>query len=302
MQIKPIVPLPITALLTCLLTACSAHFNWDYPGHSIQPLNKETTELADVTADVLELANQLGSEHVLMVFDIDNTLLAMEQGLGADQWYEWQADLTHENPCSVQNVGNRFAAQGALFFISAMRPTQVDAASQVKAIQNSGVAVIVVTSRGPQYRLQTFRELRRNGHSFSHSAIGPVGGYDEAFIPVEGGRLSRYEDGVFMTAGQNKGEMLYALLQKTGTPLPKVIVIVDDKQKNLDAVIETFNALQVPVHAWRYGREDNTVKNFDRKRANAEWRSIEPALRQIQQVMGPDNYDLGSVVLPKECE
>jgi hypothetical protein len=284
------------------LTACSAHLNVEWPGEPIQALDKETADLADVTTDALTLAEQAGNESVLMVFDIDNTLLAMEQGLGADQWYEWQKELSKNDRCNPENVGNRFAVQGSLFFASAMRPTQEDAARQVKTIQDSGIPVIVLTSRGPDYRLQTFRELRRNGHSFTYSAIGPPGGYDQPFVPVENGRLSRYEDGVFMTAGQHKGQMLYALLQKTGTGLPAVIVMADDKQKNLDAVKETFSTLKVPVHAWRYTGEDENVKDFDPEQANTQWKSIEDALRQIQQVLGPDNYDLSSAVLPVECQ
>ena len=59
-----------------------------------------------------------------MVFDIDNTLMAMEQGLGSDQWYEWQKNLQLTDPCDARLVSDRLAVQGALYFISAMRPTQ----------------------------------------------------------------------------------------------------------------------------------------------------------------------------------
>lgn len=302
MQNNKIISLPLAILATCILTACSAHIHREYPPDPIKAINNETADLADVTADALDLADRAGPNKVLMVFDIDNTLLAMEQGLGADQWYEWQKDLAENDQCNSQNVGNRFAVQGALFYASAMRSTQEDAARQVKTIQDRGIPVIVLTSRGQDYRLQTFRELRRNGHSFTHSAIGPQGGYDQPFIPVENGRLSRYEDGVFMTAGQHKGEMLHALLEKTGTAMPRVIVTVDDKQKNLDAIKETFSALDIPVHAWRYSREDKNVQDFDPEKANTQWQAIENALRQLQNVLGPDNYELGSAVHPAGCQ
>jgi len=301
MQNKNMNPWLLAILIAFSLTACSAHVNVEWGDNPAQSLEQETTDLADVTADVLALAEQHGKDRVLMVFDIDNTILAMEQGLGADQWYEWQKELANHDKCNRQNVGNRFAVQGALLFASAMRPTQDDAASQVATVQASGVPVIVVTSRGHDYRLQTFRELRRNGYNFTYSAIGPPGGYDQPFVPVEDGRMSRYEDGVFLTAGQHKGQMLYALLEKTGTELPKVVVIADDKQKNLDAIKETFGALDVAVHAWRYSGEDSNVAGFDTGKANAEWELIEGALRQIQQVLGPDNYDLSDAVIPAEC-
>jgi hypothetical protein len=286
---------------TFLLSACTAHVDIDWKTKPVESLDRETADLADVTTDALALADSNGPENVLMVFDIDNTILAMEQGLGADQWYEWQKDLANHDQCNPQNVGDRFAVQGALLFASAMRPTQNDAASQVAAVQARGIPVIVVTSRGHDYRLQTFRELRRNGYNFTYSAIGPEGGYDQPFIPVEGGLMSLYEDGVFMTAGQHKGKMLSALLQKTRTELPDVIVIADDKQKNLDAIKEIFTALDVPVRAWRYSGEDENVAGFDTAKANAEWKSIEAALRQIQQVLGPDNYNLDTAALPDEC-
>lgn len=292
----------LTILAVFFLTACTVHVDVDWHDEPFESLDRETADLADVTTDALDLADRAGKDRVLMVFDIDNTLLAMEQGLGADQWYEWQKDLANNDPCNAENVGNRFAVQGALYYASAMRSTQDDAARQVKTIQNSGIPVIVLTSRGPEFRLQTFRELRRNGYSFSHSAIGPQGGYEQPFMPVENGRLSRYEDGVFMTAGQHKGEMLYALLQKTGTAMPRVIVMVDDKQKNLDAIKETFSALEIPVHAWRYSGEDENVQNFDPEQAITQWQAIEEALRQLQKVLGPDNYDLSSAVRPTECQ
>jgi len=291
-----------TLLITLILTACSNNQQIERPDRTIRPLDQETSDLADVTRDSLDLINRTGKNNVLVVFDIDNTLLAMEQGLGSDQWYDWQKHLSQEDPCNPANVGERFAAQGALYFVSAMRATQADAARQVTLIQDQGVGVIALTSRGMDYQLQTFRELRRNGFDFTYSAIGPPGGYDAPFIPVNDGRQSLYSDGVFLTAGQHKGQMLQALLTKTGTPLPGVIVMTDDKQKNLDAVKETFSALNVPVRAWRYTGEDQNVKNFDTVLAAEQWTSIEAALRQIQQVLGPDNYDLTTVVPPPECD
>lgn len=285
-----------------LLAACNTNPQRDMSIDPILAQDKETADLAEVTTDAMELSELTGKQNLIVVFDIDNTLLAMEQDLGADQWYDWQKALSKDDHCNPYSVGNRFAVQGALYFSSAMRPTQEDAATQVRAIQAEGISVIALTSRGPEYRLQTFRELRRNGYSFVHSAIGPTGGYDRLFIPVKDGRFSRYEDGVFMTAGQHKGQMLFALLEKTGTAIPSVIIMADDKQKNLDAVKETFSALNIPVHAWRYTGEDENVRNFDPEQANIQWKSIEAPLRQIQSVLGPDNYDLSTVVPPAGCQ
>lgn len=301
MQNKNTFSRQLILLATVFLTACTANLQIDGLSRPIQAMDRQTDDLAKVKADALDLADRAGKEHVLVVFDIDNTLLAMEQGLGADQWYEWQKDLSKNDLCNPQNVGDRFAVQGALYFISAMRKTRQDADAQVRAIQDQGIPVIALTSRGMDYRLQTFRELRRNGFDFSYSSIGPPGGLPKPFIPVQDGRFSLYEDGVFMTAGQHKGQMLLALLEKTATAMPDVIVMADDKQENLDAVKETFSALQIPVRAWRITIEDENSKSFDTEQAAAQWKSLEDALRQIQKVTGPDNYDLSTAKHPTEC-
>ena len=292
----------LSLLLAFSLAACTSNPHLESTDNVIQAQDHQTSDLADVTADVLQLVEKTDRKNVLVVFDIDNTILAMEQGLGSDSWYEWQKDLSKEDQCNPRYVGDRFAAQGALYFASAMRRTQEDGADQVRAIQDQDLKVIALTSRGMDYQLQTFRELRRNNFSFSYSAIGPAGGYIEPFVPVENGRMSLYEDGVFLTAGQHKGQMLFALLEKTGTRMPTVIVMVDDKQKNLDAIKETFSALDIPVHAWRYAGEDENVREFSPEQADLLWNAIEEPLRKVQQALGPDNYDLSGAVPPPECD
>ena len=267
-----------------------------------QNILAETDDLALVADVALQQAERFGTDRVLVVFDIDNTLLAMEQGLGSDQWYDWQKELQEEDPCSDMLVSNRLAVQGALYFASAMRPTQPDAAEQVQRLQDAGLTVIALTSRGADFRLQTFRELRRNGISFWPGALEPKRGYPESFIPEGGSHPALYEDGVFLTAGQHKGDMLKALLDKTGRDYPTVVVMADDKKRNLRAVMETFAGTGTSIHAWRYNREDAAVAALDRSAARAQWDALRPALQQIQQVTGPDNFDFPEYVVPPECE
>ena len=288
-------PLFTLSILLMVLAACATVPQTD-------TWMKESNDLAHVVEDARNLSKNHGTDKVLVVFDIDNTLLAMEQGLGSDQWYDWQKELQKEDPCSDMLVSNRLAVQGALYFASAMRPTQPDAAEQVQRLQDAGLTVIALTSRGADFRLQTFRELRRNGISFWPSALEPKRGYPESFIPDGGSRPALYEDGVFLTAGQHKGDMLKALLDKTGTDYPAVVVMVDDKQRNLRAVMETFAGSGVSIHAWRYSGEDAAVAALDHSAASAHWDSVRPALQKIQQVMGPDNFDFPEYVVAPACE
>jgi len=260
-----------------------------------QNMLAETDDLAMVTDEALQTAKLLGKDQVLVVFDIDNTLLAMEQDLGSDQWYYWQKGLAENDPCSPLYVGDRFKAQGALYFASAMRPTQPDAAKQVADLQNAGLTVIAVTSRGPEFSLQTFRELRRNGISFWLTALPPARGFAAPFLPAGAKYEVLYQDGVFLTAGQHKGAMLKNLLEKSGAAWPSVIIIADDKSANLQAMMEAFKGSGTSVHAWRYSREDDNAGSLDKPEAAAQWDEVRPALITIEAVFGPDNFEVPPV-------
>ena len=287
----------LAASLLLLLTACVTA-----PPPIPQNLKAETDDLTMVSDWAIRMAKDHGTENVLVVFDIDNTLLAMEQGLGSDQWYYWQRDLGKQDPCSQQLVADRFQVQGAVFYASAMRATQPDAARQVGRIQDKGITTIAVTSRGSDYRLQTFRELRRQDISFWPTAIPPQRGWPKPFVPEGGARPALYEDGVFLTAGQHKGDMLKALLDKTGVDHPSIIVMADDKMENLEAVMETFTGTGTWVHAWRYTREDANVAAFDADKAALQWDELRPALEVIEEVLGPDNYSLPEEVIRADCQ
>jgi phosphoserine phosphatase len=289
------------ALTALLLTACASAPTDSASPPPPQNLRVETDDLAMVSDMAAQMAGMYGKQDVLVVLDMDNTLLAMEQDLGSDQWYYWQKALARDNPCSGKLLSGRFAVQGALFYASAMRPTQPDAAEQVKRMQDAGLRVIVVTSRGPEYRLQTFRELRRNGFSFWGSALPPQQGYAEDFVPEGGERPARYEEGVFLTSGQDKGDMIRALLTKTGTTPPKVIIMADDKQSNLDDMMKAFSGSGTAVHGWRYTREDDTVAAFNAQQAADTWNAVKPALIKIERIFGTDNFDLPPDVIREGC-
>jgi hypothetical protein len=261
-----------------------------------------TDELQLVTELSLDLARTYGAEKVLVVLDIDNTLLAMEQGLGSDQWFYWQKALEEEDPCNALLVDDRLAVQGALYFASAMRPTQANAAEQVKRMQEAGLKVIVLTARGPAFKLVTFRELRRNGFNFWPNAWPPQQGFAEPFIPEGGSRPAVYEDGVLFAAGQDKGMTLKTMLDKSGKDYPTLIVIADDKQANLNQVMKAFSWSDTKVHAWRYTREDATVEAFDPDQAAALWSELKPPLERIEELLGPDNYNLSAAAVREACE
>jgi hypothetical protein len=198
-----------------------------------QNLLGSTDQLQLVTELSLNLAKDYGADQILVVLEIDETLLTMKPDQG-------------ENPCGSAATDTH---------TSKMQPAQTDAAELVKRIQAAGMKVIVLTSRGPDCRAQTFTDLSRNDFSFAAAAWPPRDGYTEPFLPAGGDRPVVYENGVFFAAGQDKGIMLKALLEKSGAPRPLLIVITDHSRENLNAVMKTFSWTGTKVHAWRYMRD-----------------------------------------------
>jgi hypothetical protein len=300
------------ALVLAILSACaaapssapsagSAATPAAEPPPPAQNLLGSTDELQLVAELALDLAKKYGGERVLVVLDIDNTLLAMEQDLGSDQWYYWQKELEQQNPCSAQLVNGRLEVQGALYYASAMRPTQPDAAQQVRRMQDAGLRVIALTARSPEYRLSTFRELRRNGFSLWSHAWPPQAGYADPFTPAGAERPVRYEDGVLFAAGQDKGLVLQALLKRSGVEQPVLILVVDDKRANLQEVMKAFSWSGSKVHAWHYTREQPVVDAFAPEAAARQWDALRPALQQVEQILGPDNFDLPADAARAAC-
>ncbi len=250
---------------------------------------------------VRTLEQQLASEDILVIFDIDNTLLAMNTDLGSDQWYDWQSSMQKTNKCDPRLVRNRLASQGALFVAGSMRPTQKDAAEVVKKLQQQGVGVMAATARGWTFALPTMRELHRNKMNFRATAPGPAAGYGE-FQPATAIRPLLYTDGVYMLAGQHKGDMLIELLNKIGGDLPKAIVVIDDKDYNLAAYEEAAKRQQLNLYSIYYTGVSDWVASFNPKKAAADWQRVRPALEQLQAVFGNDNFKLPTTDNNTECE
>src|SRR5690348_10652797 len=113
----------------------------------------DVADFAEVGATVEQYTHKIKPEHVLLVLDIDNTLLAMDSPLGSDQWFEWQRYLIDHEPSSQYLVAPTFngllEAQGLLYDLSHMHPPQPNLPRLMRRTQELGIHTLVLTSRGP---------------------------------------------------------------------------------------------------------------------------------------------------------
>jgi tRNA A-37 threonylcarbamoyl transferase component Bud32 len=244
-----------------------------------------TKDFADVAKAAERYIEKYGAEHVLMALDIDNTVMSMDTELGSDHWFEWQHYLLKNEPNSPLLVSKTFSglleAQRTLYERGHMHPTQPDEPKLIAQLQKRGLNAILLTSRGPELRAPTERELKRCGYDFTTTALpvkeslnGQYLAYDPAH-PEESGltadevakfkltspRPVSYANGILMCAGQHKGIMLMTLLNRSERDI-KAIVYVDDNVRQIGNVFSAAGARGIEVGSFLYQHEDLRVQRF----------------------------------------
>lgn len=250
-------------------------------------------------------AQEFGADAVLLVVDIDNTVLAMDEPLGSEQWFDWQTFLWKNQPQSPDLVADSFPgileAQGRLYNRGHMHPPQADLPAIVKRMQDAGVAAVVLTSRGEDFRGSTERELARNGFDFTRTALATRDQEDSLYMPYDpaapaaAGISARevstlklekpqevsYRNGIMMTSGQHKGIMLVTLLHRTTEPI-KAVIFVDNRADHVAGVIDQMQEEGIEATGLVYTREDNSIKSFQygpKDAVAAQWRALNGEVR-----------------------
>ncbi|MFK8053830.1 MAG: DUF2608 domain-containing protein [Woeseiaceae bacterium] len=275
----------LNAFLVCMLvlvTGCASTPETQPPQISVQ-----TTEaFSDVDAAVAKATSTFTASRVLVVLDIDNTLLTSQTDLGGDIWYQWQTDRLRQRPAADQKVKCLFEdAIGLLYELAPMQLTDLALPDLIKRWQDQGNTVFALTSRSPRYRTATERELARAGIDLTRASLTDGNGQAPLYRE-KAAREWSYMQGIMMTTGMNKGEMLSMLLQRTGVDFDAVI-FVDDTRKHIDHLSETFEdagpkALSLfhftKVEADRERRQGEVLTSMQAEGLARDWQTLNETL------------------------
>ena len=157
-----------------------------YTDYALASERINTKTFAGIQQLVSEKKTQVGAENLLVVYDFDNTLMAMNQDIGSDQWYNWQSELLlskNSKDAIVRTRGELFDLHYKISALGKMHVVEAEIPKIVKAIQQMKIKSIVLTSRGPILRSDIESELYEADLDFKSSAIGPEGGYASTFLP-----------------------------------------------------------------------------------------------------------------------
>lgn len=246
-------------ILLLSLAACAQSPKTKKPNQT-PTIHAHIQSFDQVEENIKSLVSVHGENGVLVVLDIDNTLLTSDVDLGGDVWYQWQRGKLEVKPTPEQKVSCLFEdAIGLLYELGPMDLTEASVPDLVSQWQQQGLTVFALTSRSPKYRSATERELAAHDLDFTVSAL--TDGLGE--LPVYDGDLERpysYINGVMMTTGMDKGQMLQFILNKTGKHYP-AIVFVDDSEKNITNINQAYLDSNTEMHLFHYTRiEDQRIK------------------------------------------
>ena len=234
------------------------------------------TELADTLT-------AMPAGRSLLVLDLDNTVLTMDDALGGVAWYDWQQLLEQTDEREPGEIDDELAVQGILYATRDMSLTEHGLDARIASLKGSGVDVIALTARGPQFRDSTLAQLARNGVEFSLSPeCGPPlcnrrgtidAGHVENTAETAFGREALVEhgfktgrplsmsQGVAMVAGQNKGIVLALLLRSWSKSYDR-IVFVDDAAKNIEQMTAFAPFIGSDLTIVHYTRFEEAVQRF----------------------------------------
>lgn len=229
----------------------------------------QTNTHQDLLSKVKELRTKYAASDILIVYDIDNTLLRASQPLGSDQWFEWQAEaIKLKSPDSMfKSIEELLSLQGDFFQLSQMTLTEGNLPLMIQRLKRNGHYMALLTSRSPELRSVTERELVRNKLWFEDRSIMPGVAKDFSDAPFQ--KIVSFRNGVFMTAGHHKGEALQYLIAKSRKNF-KAIIFIDDHERHTKRVFETMSKNESPeIITFRYGHQDQRVEEFKRASKNS---------------------------------
>lgn len=257
-------------LLVVLLTACAGQAT--RPSATPESDVRASRDLADIAPALAES----GSRRTLLVLDIDDTLLTSDGFFGSDTWYEWQKTLPAGDPGKVPCL---FDVISLNYETGGQRATQPDGPALVNALQ---VDKVLLTSRNPLYRGGTLRTLRDAGYALPAPLAGQADGssWDFRKAPDAAPVRVTYDQGVYMTTGQDKGLALLALLRRLHLHYDRV-VLVDDGSRNIDNMRNALRDAGVDYLGLHYQRVDKSVDEAEAEAGRAGWQAWRRLLAEV---------------------
>jgi FMN phosphatase YigB (HAD superfamily) len=220
-------------------------------------LTVETKRLSDIT-NYLE-------DKILVIVDIDNTLIEPSQQLGSDQWaFSRVVELKKSGLSDQVAFSQALAEWRFIHSFTRVQTPEITTAALIHDLQARGYALMGLTTRFPEDAPMTQRELRDVNIDLSRSSVTK----DAVDIPLK--PPVQFAGGIlFVTLLNKKGEALKAFLSEIDFH-PKKILFIDDKLSHVKDVEEACLSMGIDYIGIRYGGSDARVAAYDHQMAEIQ--------------------------------
>ncbi len=215
-------------------------------------------ESDDITTIMAHICNTTSHQEVLVVFDIDNTLIHATDGFGGDEWFSAmiQKEIVAGNTIhmALEQVLPLYYEIQNKIWLDLIQP---ETARMITFLQSAQVPLIALTSRSTPIKDRTRAQLIHVNIDFSHTAP------HNQTLTFDIHHEAYYERGILFSANHNKGDVLVHFFDIINYH-PKKVIFVDDKLKYVQQVESALTRAGIECIAIRYSRLDQKVKEYNR--------------------------------------
>ena len=202
------------------------------------------------------------------------------------------------------NTDELLALQGVLYYLAPMTATDPALKDILAELERAKFPMIVLTSRGSEFRFATERDILSAGFPFDRTGIALAPARFWTYVPYDinaieaSGYLTKkdvetfglkdampvsYRHGLLLTAGQHKGIILRSLLHRSTAKIGAIIYI-DNKEYQLKRVVDAFAGQGIEVRTAQYvGMADEDAQFYkSERRLDKAWFQWDALMRFVR--------------------
>lgn len=231
--------------------------------HFLNAVIFETDSIVSILTYILQ--DHCKNRNKLVIFDLDDTIIAPTTELGSTRWVEYMAKKIMEEESipfeqALQQAGD---LNDSILETLLLKPVEEITPALINALQKAGIPVIALTARPKRSATRTQLQLQMIGIDFSLSPFIPM-------IEIELSKKNKtwYEKGIIFSGSSNKGTTLIAFLKSIDCS-PKHIIFIDDSKKRVDEVEQALVENELNAIIFHYTHVVSKKPGFNKEKVDA---------------------------------
>lgn len=226
--------------------------------HHVDHCTKEMNYITiNSLSEIKSVLNEQQEQSSLILFDLDNTLMETAQTLGTDQWFDKQYEQRVQcGETAAQALGNILPLYHEVQRVTSVNIIEESTPNVINELRIQGHMVIGFTARGHVLEEATRQQLKSIGINFA------VAFDHKHHIQLLEESDLFFDRGVVYCGGQNKGFCLphvLTYLRNEFSQIPDSMLFIDDKIKNVQAVVKKAQELNLQCTGFHFTRLANKL-------------------------------------------